>query len=97
MKYKIPEIIWPTLEPEVIANVMNSDIDLLKEKIGALSQDPKNPLSRVCVANSCFSLEPVRGCPLGCAYCVAGNDCRNLLLNDNVRALMKKRIVRFYQ
>jgi len=85
MNYRIPEIMWPTLEPDVVVNVMNSGIDLLKEKIGALSQDPNNPLSRVCVANSCFSLEPVRGCPLGCAYCVAGNDCRNLLLKENIR------------
>lgn len=84
MNYRIPEIKWPTPEPDVVANVMNSGIDLLKEKIGALSQDPNNPLSRVCVANSCFSLEPVMGCPLGCAYCVAGNDCRNLILNDNI-------------
>jgi len=71
---------WPTEKPKIIHNILQTGIDLLEEKIGALSQDSHNPLSRVCVANSCISLEPVRGCPLGCIYCVAGNDCRNLVL-----------------
>ena len=74
---------WPTEKPNVIHNFLQTEIDLLEEKIGALSQNPYNPLSRVCVANSCISLEPVRGCPLSCIYCIAGNDCRNLVLSPD--------------
>ncbi|MBI2309383.1 hypothetical protein HYU89_00610 [Candidatus Collierbacteria bacterium] len=77
------EVVWPTESPIVVRNFLQTGVDLLKEKIGALSQNPNNPLSRVCVANSCFSLEPVRGCPLSCAYCIAGNDCRNLIIDEN--------------
>lgn len=80
MKY---EIRWPTEKPKVVKNFLQTHIDLFEEKIGALSQDPENPLSRVCVANSCISLEPVRGCPLECIYCVAGNDCRNLTITKD--------------
>ena len=76
------EMVWQTESPIVVRNFLQTGVDLLKEKIGALSQNPNNPLSRVCVANSCFSLEPVRGCPLGCAYCIAGNDCRNLMIDE---------------
>ncbi|MEK7464473.1 MAG: hypothetical protein AAB617_01705 [Patescibacteria group bacterium] len=79
---KEPKIVWPTPEPIVVHDFLQTGVDLLKEKIGSLSQDPRNPLSRVCVANSCFSLEPVRGCPLRCSYCVAGNDCRNLCVQE---------------
>lgn len=84
MKRKLNNVepVWPTESPIVVRDFLHTGVDLLKEKIGALSQDPKSPLSRVCVANSCFSLEPARGCPLGCAYCIAGNDCRNLLIDE---------------
>ncbi len=80
---KREKIIWPSPDPIIVKNFLQTGVNLLQEKIGALSQDQKNPLSRVCVANSCFSLEPVRGCPLRCAYCIAGNDCRNLIINKS--------------
>jgi len=80
----IEGIVWPTDNPIIIENFLQTGINLLKEKIGALSQNPNNPLSRVCVANSCFSLEPVRGCPVRCAYCVSGNECRNLLIDEKL-------------
>lgn len=77
------KIIWPTEKPVEIPNFLDTGLDLLKEEFGALSQDAKNPLSRVCVANSSFSLEPVRGCPMGCSYCIVGGDLRNLGLENN--------------
>lgn len=84
--------IWPTQKPKIIHNFLNTGINLLEEKIGALSQNPKNPLSRICVANSCISLEPVRGCPFQCLYCVAGNDCKNLLIDKQHYHISYKRI-----
>ena len=92
------KIVWPTDEPILVKDFLQTGVDLLKEKIGALSQDSGDPLSRVCVANSCFSLEPVRGCPLACAYCIAGNDCRNLVIDEkdydkNINEVDTKKII----
>lgn len=71
------EFVWPTEPPIVVNNVMGSDVSLLKEKFGALSQ--KDDLySRICIGNSVISLEPYRGCTLRCAYCMANNDVRGL-------------------
>ena len=51
---------------------------LLKESYGALSQDERDPLSRVSVANSSFSCDPFRGCPLRCAYCTVTSVARDV-------------------
>ena len=72
--------VWPMEQPKIVENFMNSGIDLMQEKFGALSQDPSNIYSRICVGNSLISLEPYRGCPLKCAYCMANNDVRSLNL-----------------
>lgn len=93
MKSKIysTDIIWPTEKPNIVTNFLGTGLDLLKEEFGALSQNSNNPLSRVCVANSAFSLEPVRGCPLGCSYCIVGGDLRNFgidreqLVGNNIK------------
>lgn len=71
------DYVWPTSDPIIINNVMGSDISLLKEKFGALSQN-NDIYSRICVGNSSVSLEPFRGCTLRCAYCMANNDLRGL-------------------
>lgn len=69
---------WPSDIPKSVDNVFNTGITILKEKYGALSQDTDSLYSRICVGNSLLSLEPFRGCPLSCAYCMANNDLRSL-------------------
>lgn len=71
------DFIWPTEPPIIVDNVMGSDVSLLKEKFGALSQGD-DLYSRICIGNSVISLEPYRGCTLRCAYCMANNDIRGL-------------------
>jgi len=61
---------------------MGSKIDLLKEKFGALSQE-RDLYSRICIGNTAISLEPFRGCPLGCKYCMANNDVRSIKYEGN--------------
>lgn len=69
---------WPSEEPIIIKNFSGTNVDILKEKFGALSQDERSAYSRICMGNSLISLEPYRGCPLGCKYCMANNDVRSL-------------------
>jgi len=87
-------IIWPTENPILIHNFLGTGLDLLKEQFGALSQDDKNPLSRVTVANSTFSFDPIPGCPLACSYCIVGGDLRNLGVNKN-SPIIKQEIKNF--
>lgn len=75
---------WPSEEVIIEKNYYNTGIDLLKEKFGALSQDKESVYSRICIGNSLMSMEPYRGCPLGCKYCMANNDVRSLS-NDNTK------------
>ncbi len=72
---------WPTERPVIVDNAFGSGLSLLKEKFGALSQDSSSIFSRICIGNSLISLEPYRGCPLGCVYCMANNDLRSLDLD----------------
>lgn len=74
MKY---DYTWPSPEPLIEENVFGTSISLMKEKFGALSQD-EDIYSRICIGNSVMSLEPYKGCPLGCVYCMANNDIRSL-------------------
>lgn len=91
---KSNSIIWPTENPVVVPNFLGTGLDLLKEQFGALSQDSKNPLSRVSVANSTFSFDPIRGCPLACSYCIIGGDLRNLGVEKN-SPIIKQEIKNF--
>lgn len=88
------QIIWPTEKPVIIPNFLGTGLDLLKEQFGALLQDSKNPLSRVSVANSTFSFDPIRGCPLACSYCIIGGDLRNLGV-ENDSSIIKEEIKNF--
>ncbi len=53
-------------------------IAITRQVFGALSQRSGDPLSRVSIANSSFSLDPYRGCPLKCAYCTVGGAARDI-------------------
>jgi DNA repair photolyase len=69
---------WPPIEDDGVSNVWGTSLRILKQTFGALSQDPESPYSRISVANSCFSLDPFRGCPGGCAYCVVASSARDI-------------------
>lgn len=69
-------------EADKSVKVSSLNINLTKEIFGALSQDETNPLSRVSVANSSFSIDPFRGCPAGCAYCTVAGALRDVNIND---------------
>ena len=72
------DYVWPIEEEKIVENFLNSGVNLMQEKFGALSQDSDNIYSRICIGNSLISLEPYRGCPLKCKYCMANNDVRSL-------------------
>lgn len=86
---------WPIKSIGIVKNFFGLNIDIYEQTYGALSQDEHNPLSRVEVANSTFSLDPSRGCPLGCAYCVVGSSQRDLKVQghtgDNPREFFIKK------
>jgi len=60
---------------------------------GALSQDSENPLSRVSQANSCISLDPFAGCPLGCVYCYRYNSKRDASFDIPTRLFSDEELV----
>lgn len=89
---------WPSPEPLIEENVLGTNISLMKEKFGALSQD-EDIYSRICIGNSVISLEPYKGCPLGCAYCMANNDIRSLnnySSNSDVENVILKKPQKIY-
>ncbi len=71
------DFVWPSPEPLIEKKVFGTNISLMKEKFEALFQSD-DIYSRICIGNSVISLEPYKGCPLGCAYCMANNDIRSL-------------------
>jgi len=62
--------LWPVTSSVTVKNFLGTGITLFKEKFGALSQESDNIYSRICIGNSLSSLEPYRGCPLGCVYLI---------------------------
>lgn len=84
--------IWPaedSKEDEI--TIGTGRIKLLAQKYGALSQDEANIYSRICIVNSCISLEPFIGCPLDCVYCAANNDIRSIKKTASNKANLKIR------
>ena len=63
--------------------IPGTNITIGNQIYGALSQYSANPLSRVSVANSSFSLDPFRGCPGRCAYCSRAGAKRDLLIDHS--------------
>jgi DNA repair photolyase len=53
-------------------------VTIKRQIFGALSQDNNDPLSRVSIANSSFSLDPFKGCPGRCAYCTVAGAARDI-------------------
>ena len=100
-------IIWPIIEQKKIRIFDQEWIEpLYQEMFGSLSDDPNNPLSRVSVANSSFSLDPVKWCPLWCAYCVVWSNTRDLNLESiekdefnkiNYQKLFPKKITKLFE
>lgn len=86
------DYIWPAEDSKDDAITIGRDsINLLTQKYGALSQDNKNIYSRICIVNSCISLEPFIGCPLDCVYCAANNDIRSIRKTANTKMDLKIR------
>lgn len=86
------KIIWP-IDKQATSDVFNDlGIELYKEMFGSLSDESSSPYSRISVANSSFSLDPVKWCPLWCAYCVVWSNTRDLNIpdNQNIEDLTKK-------
>lgn len=83
----LKEYEWPTNLPQKRNLKLNgTHIELLEQKYGALAQSSESLYSRICVVNSCISLEPFRGCPLDCVYCAANNDIRSInLCGKNIK------------
>lgn len=86
------DYIWPAEDSKEKAITIGMDrINLLTQKYGALSQDGENIYSRICIVNSCISLEPFIGCPLDCVYCAANNDIQSIRKNANNKMDLKIR------
>jgi len=60
--------------------ITGTGVTITEQIFGALSQDSENPLSRVSVANSSFSLDPFRGCPARCSYCTVAGASRDIII-----------------
>jgi DNA repair photolyase len=88
----VAEMSWGLVPDEMVSIAPNLAVN--KEIFGALSQESSNPLSRISVANSSFSLDPFRGCPANCAYCTVAGALRDITLepiNDiETRILLPK-------
>jgi len=91
---------WPIYPKDIKTEKLKEvNLTVYGQMFGALSQDKENPLSRVSQANSSFSLDPSFGCPLGCAYCVAGSNKRDLgkdWINKNGQIKLPKKIKRIF-
>lgn len=91
---------WYSVDKEMEKNFLWLNIDLYKEMYWSLSDDKNNPFSRISVANSSFSLDPTRWCPLNCAYCVTLSNKRDLnsskieevIVDKDYRKLFSKNI-----
>lgn len=64
------EFLWPPNPPSKTENFMGSGVPVYKSMFGCLNDDEDSYFSRISVANIGFSLDPVKGCPLRCSYCV---------------------------
>lgn len=83
----LSQFVWPPEEPKRFF-LKESQVVIDEQIFGALSQDRRNPFSRISVANSSFSLDPYRGCPLGCAYCIVAGSLSDLSVSK-IKSEMK--------
>jgi DNA repair photolyase len=82
---------WPPAPAREIPDFAGTGFTVFEQMFGALSQDPTSPYSRISVANASFSLDPFAGCPLRCAYCVAGSSARDLMSPSDPHGLIRTR------
>ncbi|MCB9790196.1 hypothetical protein H6763_00455 [Candidatus Nomurabacteria bacterium] len=62
--------IWPPKEQRKYDNYMGLGVHIYEQMFGSLSDEPDSPYRRISIANIGFSLDPTKGCPLRCSYCV---------------------------
>ena len=67
-------------KPQVPKDRFGVGVKVYDTMFGSLSEDITNPLHRIAVANSSFSLDATVGCPTKCAYCVRGSNLQDLLV-----------------
>ncbi len=64
------DYIWPPKPQSKTENFMGLGVPVYKSMFGCLNDDENSNFSRISVANIGYSLDPVKGCPLRCSYCV---------------------------
>ncbi len=69
---------WYTRKQKINNNLLWLGLNTYQEMYWSLSDDSSSPFSRISVANSSFSIDPTKWCPLNCSYCVTLSNNRDL-------------------
>ena len=69
---------WYTRKQKINHNLLWLGLNTYQEMYWSLSDDSSSPFSRISVANSSFSIDPTKWCPLNCSYCVTLSNNRDL-------------------